>query len=857
MRAQRAHRARRHTLLAVLCLLLAIAMLVACSKEEGSRSLDTADPISDVGQIGEPAASKTWRSAKDSQPRLPGMEPAIENASLRLYMNRSTAEMAVVDKYSGKIWYSNPPEPQTDELSPHLAGKLSSQVSLVYLTHNGQTQEYDSYNDSVKHGQFEIELAANRVSVNYRFGDPEKGVDSLPLKLSKQRFEEKLLQRLEDQGDREQLLSRYRFNETEQVYERREIPKVMVNKVVALFEKAGYTEEDLAYDQAEYGQDNGSGGAKPQYKVVLEYRLEGDQLVAVIDTRAIEGVSSHSRLHAIGLLDYFGAAEEQDEGYIFLPDGSGTLIDLNKRKTTAQPIMLTLYGDDQAISAEEKTTNLEVSRMPVFGMKKQDDALFAIIEAGDAIARLNADVAGRLFPYHTVSAQFIVMPRDSVQLSRTEEMIKTPQHMYEGLLQVRYAFLHGDDADYSGMAAYYRSYLTKRYGLQKLDTNSDTPFYLELTGGIRKEKSMLGVPYEALVPLTTAAQTTKLIDKLNEHQVANIHINFKGWFNGGLLHGFPAQIRLEQDVGSLDEWQQIGRRLQNDGGALYPDVALMKVYRNSGGFSVSKQAAQYMSRKYAKIYPYNLATYRKEHDLPSYFLLSPNALPNLMDRFLEQYTELKLGSVSLRDLGSDLHSDFRRNGEVTREEAKRIVTEQVKRIAEQTDSVMVSGGNIYLLPYVKHILNAPQQSNAFQLASESVPFYQMVLHGYIDYAGKPFNLTDDQNLRKNVLQAIERGSSVYYSLIFEDPSVLQNTSHNDLNSHYYVHWLEEAATTYAEVNSVMKAVRGQQMIRHRKRAESVYQMDYENGKSVIVNYGGSDAVIDGITIKAGDYVVAG
>ncbi|GIP34499.1 DUF5696 domain-containing protein [Paenibacillus sp. J2TS4] len=843
---------------AILSMLFVIAMLAACGKEADIRpDYAATSPLSDAVQVEESESAKTWRSAKDAEPQLPGMEPAIESDSLRLYMNRSTAEMAVVDKYSGQVWYSNPPEPQTDQLSPYLAGKLLSQVSLVYLTHNGQTQEYDSYNDSVKHGQFEIEYADTHVTVTYRFGDPEKGIDSLPAKLSKQRFEEKLLQQLEDTDDQEQLLSRYRFNEAEQIYERREIPKVVVNKIVALFEKAGYTEEDLAYDQAEHGQDGGSGGSKPQYAVTLEYRLEGDQLVAFIDTRAIEGVSPHSRLHSIGLLDYFGAAGEQDEGYIFLPDGSGAIIDLNSPKSSGQPIMLSLYGEDQAISAEEKSTYLEASRMPVFGMKRQDAALFAIIEAGDGIARLAADVAGRLFPYHTVSAQFVVMPRDSIQLSRTEEMIKTPAQMYQGRLQVRYTLLNGDDADYSGMAAYYRSYLTQRYGLQKLDADSDTPFYLELVGGIMKEKNMLGFPYEALVPLTTAAQTTQLIDQLNERQVANIHVNFKGWFSGGLLHGFPAKIRLEQSVGSLDQWQKIDERLQRSGGALYPDVALAKVYRSSGGFSVSKQAAQYMSRKYTKIYPYNLATYRKDHHLPSYYLLSPNALEDVVGRFLKQYGKLELGAVSLRDLGSDLYSDFRRNGEVTREAAKHIVTEQVKRIGEQTGSVMVSGGNVYLLPYVKHILNAPQQSNAFQLASESVPFYQMVLHGYVDYAGKPFNVADDQNLRTNVLQAIEQSSSVYYSLIYEKPSILQDTHHDDLNSHYYEHWLDEAATAYAEVNNVLKAVRGQQMIRHRKRADGIYRMDYENGKFIIVNYGGSDAVIDGMTVKAGHYAVGG
>lgn len=842
-------------------ILLHILLLAACGGEEPyyPNLAEPAPIINEASGTGTPetAAEQAWRSARDAMPQLTGMEPAIENHSLRLYMNQSTAEMAVYVKDSGRVWYSNPPQPRTEQLSPYLSGKLLSQISLVYLTHNGQSQDYDSYNDSVRHGQMDIEYADSHIAVTYRFGDPERGLDFLPVKISKSRFEEKLLQRLDDPDDREQLQSRYRFIEAEQIYERREIPKVMVSRVVDLFDKAGYTDEDLAFDQAEHGIAAASGGAKPQFTVVLEYRLEGDQLVAEIDTGAIEGVSSQSRIYSVSLLDYFGAADEEEEGYIFMPDGSGTIIDLNRRNPSAQPILLTLFGEDQAISSEEKSTYYEASRMPVFGIKKQDAALFAIIGKGEALARLYADTAGRLLPYHTVSAQFVVLPRDSVQLSRNEEMIKTPQQMYQGPLQVRYAFLDGGEADYSGMAAHYRGYLVEHYGLQKLDEEEDPPFYLELVGGIRKEKNLLGFPYEALVPLTTAAQTAQLLDQLEERQVANIHINLKGWFNGGLLHGYPSKIHLDKELGRLEEWLQIAERLRQDGGALFPDVAFMNVYQSSNGFSTSKQAARFMSQRYARVYPYNPATYRKDHELPYYTLLTPNELENVVGHFLREYEKLRLDTVSLRDLGSELHSDYRRNGEVTREDAKQIITEQARRVEEQVGSVMVNGGNSYLLPYVRHILNVPQQSNHFQLASESVPFYQMVLHGYIDYAGQPFNLAADQNLRSNVLKAIEQGSAVYYSLIYEKPEVLKDTFHKDLNSHYYENWLEEAEAAYHEVNTVLKKVRGQQMLRHRKLADHVYQTDYENGISIIVNYGESDATIDGIEVEAGHYAVIG
>ncbi|MCQ6559009.1 DUF5696 domain-containing protein [Paenibacillus mendelii] len=843
--------------LAVLSLIMSITVVSACSSGSNNDQPASVLPSTKAANEQPDPSLKALNASARVEPRIEGMDAVLENDSLRLYISKATTEIAVLDKQSGQIWRSNPDSSEDKLATPYLKGKLSSQISFVYLTKNGQNKDYDSYNNSIKYKQFDIVPTDKDVTVTYRFGNPEKGIEAIPRVVSKERFEERLLKRLEDPADQEQLKVRYKFMEEQGVYERREIPKAVVKKLLALFEKVEYTEEDLAID-------NGNGsegateeeGANPKFSASIRYTLSGADLVVSVDTNSITEDSPPYRIHSMNVLENFGAASKQDEGYIFLPDGSGTLIPLNNGKKLAQPVFMPVYGEDKAKYVKEKYNTMQPNRLPVFGMKKNDAAFLAIIEEGDGLAWLSADIAGRQHEFNTVSSQFIILPKDEVRLSNNEIMYKTPKNTYRGKLQIRYAFMNGEQANYSGMAAAYRSYLENTTDMVKMKEGGDTPFYLELTGSIPKKKNMLGFPYEALVGLTNLEQATDLVNQLNAKQIANIRLNYKGWFNNGLNHDFPSDIDMEGIIGTKKEWKQLSEKLTQSGGGFYPDVAFLQVYQDSSGFSPTADAAQYISRRYAKIYEFDRAAYFRSDNL-QYYLLSPNKLKAEINGFMSDYKNLNPGSISLRDLGSDLYSDFRRKGEVTREDAKQIVTQQVQRIHEEVPDIMVAGGNAYTLPYASHVVRVPEKSNEYQLAGESVPFNQMVLHGYVDYAGSPYNLSDDQNVRVNMLRSLETGSNVYFSWIYEDPAVLKETSYSYLFSTHYERWLDDAVQAYEEVNGVLKNVRGQTIARHDKLSDRVFKTTYENGLSITVNYGGQDVQVGGNTIKALDYIVEG
>lgn len=839
---------------ALLSLALVVSVAAACNsgRSAAPAAINASQAFGE--EKADPHVVALSASAK-VEPQLPGMEPALENDALRLYINKTTAEIAVLDRRSGQVWYSNPQGREADGIAtPYLKGKLSAQISLVYLMSNGQNKDYDSYNDSVSYGQFEIARTDKDVTVTYRFGNPEKGVESTPSVLSRERFDQ-LLERLSEPADREELEKRYVLDEQLNRWERREIPKAVVKKFLRLFEKIGYTEEEFAQDNEADGVEAAADTANPKFAVAISYRLDGEHFVASIDTTAIEEQSPQYRIHSVRLLENFGAGGKTDEGYMFLPDGSGALIPLNSGKKAAQAIYIPVYGEDKALYIKEKYNMLQPARFPVFGMKKNEAAFFAIIEHGDALAWLNADISGKQHEFNTVSGSFVILPRDEVTLTQNEAMIKTPVNRYEGKLQIRYAFLSGQQANYSGMAGVYRSYLEQTCGLQKHKDGEDAPFYVEMTGSIPKQENFLGFPYEKLEPLSELKDAANLVEQLNGSGISNVQLKFKGWFNGGLNHDYPSSIDWDRAIGSVNEWKALEAKLRQNGGKLFPDAALLQVYRNSNGFRASKDAAHFISRRYVKIYEFDRAAYFKRYVLN--YLLSAGKIDAEVDGFLSDYERYNTGAISLRDLGAVLYSDFKRGNEATRQQLRNIVVAQLDKIAAKSPNVMVDGGNAYALPYASHVLNAPLDSNAFQLAGESVPFYQMVLHGYVEYAGQPYNMSDNQDVRIQILRSLETGSNVYYSWILNDPSVVKDTDFSYLNSNYYKDWLDEATQAYREVNPILNKVSGQSISTHEKIAEDVFRTVYENGLQVIVNYRDEPFTVDGTTISARDYEVKG
>ncbi len=807
-------------------------------------------------------AAADAQTAPSAGAELSGMRLIAENEVLALYFHNETTEIAVKDKRNGTVWHSNPAgREQEKRATPFNKARLGSQLTITYYNSAGQANEFDNFNDSISNKQFEIVQAENGVKIVYTMGDNSLGVEAVPRRISVERMESKILSKIKDEKTKQDILKRFKLIKEQNVYERRDaaLTDVALKRLLKVFEEVGYTQEDVALDNRENGAGEDAGTEKPAFTIPIQYRLDGENLVVTVPTKEIKQPKSYP-LHSLKLLQFFGAADESKQGYIFVPDGSGSLIYLNNGKTFHDPFVTPVYGLDNARFTREKSQFDEPARLPVFGMKQDDSAFFAIIENGDAIASIEADVSGRLDSYNQVYSSYTLIAKDELTLTggyRSNTVPVFQSEMYEGDIVIRYAFLNGPSADYAGMARYYQDYLARKHQWNKLPQASDLPFYLELIGAVTKKKSFLGIPYNALEPLTTFSQAQEIVRQLKAANVNNVKLRYVGWFNRGVNHTIPTSVTPDGKLGGKKQFAELAGYAKANGIGLYPDVAFLNVYKDTWNFSLSREASRFINRKPAKLYPFNPATYERDPDKTPYYILSPSRLPAYVNKFIESYKPYGIAGISLRDLGEEVNSDFRNDRVVNRQEAANLIKEQMKLLREQFNDTLIVGGNAPALPYAKHVLHVPLSGSHFNITDESVPFYQMVIHGFIDYAGEPVNVSDGQSVKKSVLKALETGSNVYFQWFYEPSSAVKETEFDYMYSSHYKDWLSEAKTMYEEVNRVLKDVRDQRIVAHAKLADNVYRTVYENGRTIIVNYNKEAVRAEGFTIEPESYVIGG
>lgn len=825
-----------------------------------------------------PATGTKARSSTQEAPE--GMVKAAENDSLTLYINEEDTSVAVVDNDSGKTWYTNPADADSDSVaSTYYKNMLKSQIQVQYYNSLAQSSVMNNYSESISKGQFEIEYLEDGVCVTYTMGEIEETL-LLPDALSEDRYLE-ITSRMDEstaskvgryyrfmdvEGNalstsEEQYLETYPGFADENFYViRNNIGAYMLQQLADLFAEAGYTAEDYYADLEASGAEVEEN---PWFNIPLQYTLDGENLVVSIDPEAVTYNEDGYYLVDIDVLPYFGAASEGD-GYIFVPDGCGALIYLNNGKNTSMypSYYGKVYGDDvstQYMSTSKSGVDTAYSvKLPVFGIKADDQALFAIIEDGQGYADISADVSGRTSTYNNVYAGFSYLQYGAASL--TDRLSSSSGYNlyssgdFTGIYQIRYAFLSGDDADYSGMANYYRDYLASEDLLVEGGSADTIPFYTQYIGAIDKYKTLLGFRYSAVVSLTTFAQAEEIVDELKSRGIDDQVMIYSGWMNGG-LHGTAAtKVKtvkaLEKDGVSLQELQS---DMEDSGIDTFMMMDLQYVYNDQlfDGYTAQQYGPSYFDRSEITIKSYNLADGSEAGDLAN--LISPyyaGKVTNTVSKFTEknQISGLNLGSASWL-----LYSDFRESRYTDRQAAIGLYEESFEELLQSAGQLLGDNGNDYRFPYVQYMVDAPLYSNGYRILDEEVPFYEMVIHGYISYAGEAINLSDDYET--TLLKSIECGAGLYFEWIYEDNSLLKETDYDYLYSVYYGDWIDQAAEDYQKVASVLAGLEGQQIVQHEIIDENVRITTYEDGTEIIVNYGSNAAEVNGTTVGAMDFAV--
>lgn len=288
----------------------------------------------------------------------------------------------------------------------------------------------------------------------------------------------------------------------------------------------------------------------PVFRCSLEYSFADDGSLTVrLPANSIAFDETVYNLEYIAPLKFFGAGNLKEDGYVFLPDGSGSIIDFedfyNEQYKQNVSVALSVYGDDYAFSTPTGYHKEQVI-MPVFGMvskenassltkfhsekDKLDSGFFAILEEGASLANLNVNFGGTAYAFATAYASYQPFPSDKYQISSTSSATYTlvSDCRYSGSYVTRYVMLGDTDlvaedgsssyhASYVGMATYYRDYLKAKGEISALEAVEETlPLYIEALGSMNIVEKILTFPVTVSKPLTTFEDIITMYDEFSD-----------------------------------------------------------------------------------------------------------------------------------------------------------------------------------------------------------------------------------------------------------------------------------------------------------------------------------------------------
>lgn len=796
----------------------------------------------------------------------------MENDQLTFELDPSTTHFKVTEKATGREWLSNPAAADKDPIAVSANKEALQSTAIVTYSTSSGTVDMNNYKFSIANGNYDVAAQEDgSIRVEYAIGKIEK-IYQIPTAITKERYDAFVGQmksatkkklssnyslyepsKLDSKKNKDEIIAMYPSVTEQALYILKDgTSESNKAKIEGYWAEVNYTQEDYELDQLNVAGSKDNSGAV--FNVTMIYRLDGGDLVVEVPYSEVRYKAEYPITY-VTPLPMFGAAGTADEGFLFIPEGGGAIINFNNGKLLQNSYYANTYGWDYAVRRKELINETRNS-FPVFGMAKNGGSFLCFMEGATSYGGVQADISGRYNSYNTVSAKYNIIHADQYNVSaKTAQLV----YMFETTVPQdtvihRYRFL--DTANYADMANAYGDYLREvNPEMTQAAASEVSPVSVEMIGAIDKTVVKFGLPLDSVVATTTFAQAQDIISDLTGRGVRNLNVRFAGWANGGITQQVMTKVDILSELGGKKAMTKLIDKAKELNVPLYFDGVNCFAY-DSGvleGFIAFTNAARYTTREQIALLPFDIVMYQKADWLDTFYLVTPGYAKDTTDNMLEALDKVDAYGVSFRDIGYLLSADYNPKNTTTREEVKALNIQSMKDAQEKGQHVMIRMGNDYAVPYADIITDMDLAGTKYSIIDQMVPFYQIALHGAKDYTGEPINLAGDY--WQEFLRCVEYGAGLNFTFMAEDTKVLQDTVHSTYFGANYTDWAEDAAEIIADYQKAMEGLNQQRIVSHEKVNANVSVTGYEDGTKVYVNYGSEEYAEGGVSVPARNYTV--
>ena len=596
---------------------------------------------------------------------------------------------------------------------------------------------------------------------------------------------------------------------------------------------------------------------KEGFVIPVAYTIKDDYLnVDILVNQIKETKKDKYKLVSIMLLPFFGAAAIGESGYMVVPDGCGALINFNNNKGQETYIQR-IYGNDFGIVPDFQGYVTQAARLPVFGMKKENSGFLAVITKGDGKVVLNANTSGSKSSYNNIFAEFIMREYDMVTL-KEKQWDERSFNIFEEKLpnvdkfSIRYYFLDSKNADYVAMAKKYREYLIRERGLKREEDEKSVPVYIEFYGSMKKPKYILGIPVNATIPLTTFEDAQKIVKQVKSMGVSDVVVKFVGWMKNGVYYNLPLLATPEGVLGGKKQLENVLEYFQKANVKTYLDVDFVLFRTGTLTYLRNKVATKSMKKVPAQLWRYSPPIFYKDDSYPVLYLISPRYTNEIVQRFLASSNINYFNNISLSSMSTMLYSDFGTRP-VNRYQTEDVFLQTIGSLSKRFRNILLTNPNGYLLQKASEIVDVPIYSSKFLIEDAEIPFYQMVIRGYVPYSMPSVNFYTNEWMWK--LKALETGSAIKFTWTARNEDELKETLLENLYSSNYRMWLGDLKEYYKELYPTLRLIKGKEIVEHKIIKKGVVKVVYDGGVEILLNYTSSPQKIENLEVAAQSYKV--
>ncbi len=542
----------------------------------------------------------------------------------------------------------------------------------------------------------------------------------------------------------------------------------------------------------------------------------------------------------------------EKEGYMFVPDGNGALIYLDDKDGRFDSgYVQKVYGPDIGVGESyvlsllwgsyETHNDAEMILAPIYGMVHTDDGMgyLAVIESGDEEASIYATPNGAYSDYNWITAAFrkcttYIQPTSNSGGSVTKV---TDRIQYD--INIRYMFVDGSDANYTGLAKRYRDYLIEKDELVRVE--DDFKVRLDFLG-LDVENWML---WKKDVPVTTVDNIREIYTDLEQEGVTDILSIYKGWQDGGI---FDLPVTKYDVAGSIGGARELSKLMDECAGKnidfyLFADGVRANTETANTTFDTVKKMDKrlYTQDTYQNVYR-EFVYWTPQKSLENLQTLQKNLGKKGVDR------------IALSEIGNTMFTYTMGDTMQTRRVSKYLYEEALRQTSETMDLMLEAPVQCYW-QYAKAIVDMPIADSDYIYTDQSVPFLSIALKGILPMYGDYVNF--EANERAYFLKLVETGIYPSFYLTYENPSELIYTNSSDVYTSQYSVYRGQILSYYAELRQISGLTKNSMIVNHEISDTGVTIVTYDNGVKLYINYNETEREADGVTVPALSYVIGG